>query len=269
MRFKAVLPLFTLLLFFLLWECVVRITHISKESFPAPSDCLSALKDAKLYQVSDSQYNDKPALMAVFHFAKSIARVGIALFAVALVAIPVAVLLEASLLFRFSFTPLFSALASVTPIVWTLLAIRMRVLDDEYARPAFVILAASMFLMSMSIHEQFHAVPNSLRNLGSRLGATRWKHWWRIIFPASAPQLLHLFRLQFLFGLAIVPFVELSGTQYGVGQLVHRAKQGSNISLAFGLIILLAATGYSVDLIFRWIHTKFFRWQIASQQTAS
>lgn len=260
----SALPFLVLLLFFALWESAVRVLRISRDVFPPPSRCLTALADPQLYNVSDSRFNDEPAIMGLMHFASSLGRVAVALVIVGLVAIPFAVWLEWSVRSRQAFTPLFSLLASVTPIVWTLIAIRMEFLDREFGMPAFVIMAASIFLMSLSIRQQFASVPNSQRVLGQRLGATGWKFWRRVIFPSSAPHLLHLFRVQFLFGLTIVPFVELSGVQYGVGQLVYRAKVGSNISLALGLIILLAATGYGVDFLFRALQNKCFKWQMST-----
>ena len=256
-----VLPVVALFSFFVVWEGVVRVFNITSDTLPPPTQCFRALINPKLYEVSNSSLSN-PIGMAVFHFLSSITRVLLALLAVSILAIPIAIVFEAFIGVRVAFTPLFSALASVTPIVWIVLAIRMPFFESEFAAPAFVILAASIFLMSISISQQFQSVPQSLRNLGQRLGANGWKCWRSIIFPYSAPELLHLFRVQFLFGLAIVPFVEVSGAQYGIGQLIYKAKQGSNVSLALGLIILLAATGFAIDFIFRKIEATLFEWSI-------
>src|SRR6267142_4833195 len=138
LRFKGlVLPFLVLFFFFGLWEIGVRVLKTSKDTFPPPSKCFFALTNPKLYEVSDSRFNDKPAVMALFHFSSSIGRVALALLAVAVLAIPCAVLLEGSVHFRLGFAPLFSSLASVTPMVWMLLAIRMPFLNGEYAMPAF------------------------------------------------------------------------------------------------------------------------------------
>ncbi|HET6486822.1 MAG TPA: ABC transporter permease subunit [Spirochaetia bacterium] len=191
----------------------------------------------------------------------SLARVGAALAAALLTAVPLGVLLGRNRLLDRVLSPI-AYLSYPVPKIALLPVIMLLFGLGEWAK-GIVIFLVLFFQTLVTVRDAARAVPEPYVLSIRSLGATRPQVWRYVLWPALLPSLLSSLRIGTGTALAVLFFAETFGTTVGLGWFVMESWMRMSYVDLYAGILCLALLGLAlflaIDLIQRWS----CRWQAA------
>lgn len=101
-----------------------------------------------------------------------------------------------------------------------------------------------------------------LTEMARSLGVTRWTLFSRVLIPAALPQILTSLRVGAALAILGTVVSELYTQQAGLGGLLVNDSNNFEMSLYFGVVVVLGALGIAVTAILRAVETRFYRWRV-------
>ncbi|MCZ7560658.1 MAG: ABC transporter permease [Burkholderiaceae bacterium] len=189
------------------------------------------------------------------HVSSSMARIAAGFLLGSAIAIPVGLLMGSNRFVRamldpysefFRFVP---AIAWLTPVVlWFGIGEISKVLIIIYTTVFIVLINTVVGVANIS--------PNKLRAAAS-LGATPFKTFVHVIWPATVPFVLTGMRLAMGNSFATVVSAEMIAADSGLGFLIYNSRLWMATDHIFVGIICLGALGVLADRVFRFLITRF------------
>ena len=93
------------------------------------------------------------------------------------------------------------------------------------------------------------------------INATPWQIIRKIELPTALPYIFSAFKISLSLSLIGAVVAEFYGADHGLGYLVIYSATQLETELLFLAILILAATGVSVFLVFSWIESRFASWK--------
>ncbi|WP_223700630.1 ABC transporter permease [Sutcliffiella deserti] len=220
---------------FLIWEVAVRIIGWSPAVMPKPTDVAEALYNG---------FADKTLLYDLLASFKRLAvGLGIALVLGTLLGIWLAKSKSADE----TLGTLVLALQSVPSIVWLPLAIIWFGFNETAI--IFIVTLGGTLVMTINMRMGIKSVPPLYIKAASTMGATGIEMFWKIILPASVPYAVTGARLAWAFAWRALMAAELLSMGPGLGYTLKYAADFGQMSLVFGVIIIICVIGSFVDLV--------------------
>ncbi|KMJ58200.1 ABC transporter permease [Bacillus sp. LL01] len=237
---------------FIIWEVAVLLIGWSPAVMPKPSNVAVAL-----YQ----GFTDKTL---VYDLAASFKRLGIGLFLALNIGTLLGIWLAKSKTADETVGTLVLALQSVPSIVWLPLAIIWFGFNETAI--IFIVTLGGTLVMTINMRMGIKSVPPLYIKAASTMGASGIEMFWKIILPASVPYAVTGARLAWAFAWRALMAAELLSMGPGLGYTLKYAADFGQMSLVFGVIIIICVIGSVVDLVIfqRFEKNVIKRWGLES-----
>lgn len=154
--------------------------------------------------------------------------------------------------------PLIELLRPISGIAWIPIAIMIFGIGDGV--PVFLIFYVSIFPIFLNTVAGIKAVPVSLKNAASVLGASRTMMLSRVILPAAAPLILSGVRLSLGVSWMTLIAAELIGADSGLGWRAFWYEQFFSMHKIMAVILIIGVLGYLIDSVVRAFQAYLLSW---------
>jgi NitT/TauT family transport system permease protein len=230
-------PLIAVGLVLLLWQSVIWANLRPTYSFPAPSEVWAALAE---------QWQSGALLRAVW---LSVSRALLGFVASVLIGTPLGLLVARVRPIRAALGPILSGLQSLPSVAWVPAGIVWFGLSSSTIY--FVVLLGAVPSIANGTVSGVDQVPPLYLRVGRVLGARGLRAAWHIVLPAALPGYLSGLKQGWAFAWRSLMAAELItqaprlGT--GLGQLLDAGRELSDVSLVFGMIVMILIVGVAID----------------------
>ncbi|WP_078381358.1 ABC transporter permease [Sutcliffiella halmapala] len=237
---------------FIVWEVTIRIIGWSPAVMPKPTDIAEALYFG---------FSDKTLLYDLF---ASFKRLGVGLGLALIIGTLLGIWLAKSKSADETLGTLVLALQSVPSIVWLPLAIIWFGFNETAI--IFIVTLGGTLVMTINMRMGIKSVPPLYIKAASTMGASGIELFWKIILPASVPYAVTGARLAWAFAWRALMAAELLSMGPGLGYTLKYAADFGQMSLVFGVIIIICVIGSVVDLVIfqRFEKNVIRRWGLES-----
>jgi NitT/TauT family transport system permease protein len=236
MKSAVFLPLIMTCLFIMIWDVSVRCSRT--EIFPGPLNVVRGL-----IELGSNG-------LLIKYLVASLFRVSWGFTLATLVGVPFGLSMGWFRYMREAFNPLIQAFRPISPIAWIPVAILWFGISD--AAPIFLIFLASVFPISVSAAAAVQSVPTVYLRAAQNFGLNWRQLTWRVILPATFPQILTGLRIALGVAWLVVVAAEMIAVNSGLGYLIIDARNaGKRYDLVVAGMIIIGITGWLLDLIMR------------------
>jgi taurine transport system permease protein len=123
-----------------------------------------------------------------------------------------------------------------------------------------VIIAALFPLISIAAMQAVRSVSIRKVQAALSLGATRSMIFWRVLLPASLPGVFTGIRLAVGIGVTMLVGAEMVATSDGIAWMALTAADFVQTDVVLVGVLIMAALGYGLDLIFRRLERRMVHW---------
>jgi taurine transport system permease protein len=123
-----------------------------------------------------------------------------------------------------------------------------------------VIIAALFPLISISAMQAVRAVSVRRIQAALSLGASRATIFWRVLLPASLPGIFTGLRVSVGIGVTMLVGAEMVATSDGIAWMALTAADFLQTDIVLVGVLIMAALGYGLDLIFRAFERRVVHW---------
>jgi NitT/TauT family transport system permease protein len=176
-----------------------------------------------------------------------------------LFAIPVAFLMGWYNKFKNIVDPWIQFFRTIPPIALIPLVILFLGVGEQ--AKVVVIFIASFLVMVVTIYQGVRNVDLTLVKAAYTFGASDFDILFRVIVPASFPYILVASRLGISTGLTTLIAAELTGTTYGLGNMIQEAQLYFRMDKVMLGIICIGIIGFALDRLLLLAEKKLTRWQ--------
>jgi len=174
-------------------------------------------------------------------------------------AIPVAFLMGWYNKFKNIVDPWLQFLRTIPPIALIPLVILFMGVGEQ--AKIVVIFITSFLVMVVTIYQGVRNVDLTLVKAAYTFGASDLDILFRVIVPASFPYILVAARLGISTGLTTLIAAELTGTTYGLGNMIQEAQLYFRMDKVMLGIICIGLIGFTLDRVLLYAEKKLTRWQ--------
>lgn len=232
----VLLPLLVGGLFVLAWDVAVRLS--GSELFPSPLEVVRGL--VELFRKG----------LLLKYVVASLFRVTWGFTLAAVVGVPFGLLLGWFRWAHEAFNPLIQAFRPISPIAWIPVAILWFGVTD--AAPVFLIFLASVFPITVSTMAAVRGVQSVHLRAAQNFGLTRAQLFYRVILPATLPQIVTGLRIALGIAWLVVVAAEMIAVNSGLGYLIIDARNaGKRYDLVVAGMVLIGFIGWLLDLLMR------------------
>jgi NitT/TauT family transport system permease protein len=156
--------------------------------------------------------------------------------------------------------PLAQILRPISPLAWIPLAILWFGVGDIAA--IFLIFVGCFFPLLLTAMSAVHNIPSVYLNAGRNFGLTTREFFLRILYPATAPQLITGARITLGIAWLVVVAAEMISVNSGLGFLIIDARNaGNRYDLVVAGMAVIGVIGLLLDLAMRSLERiEAFQW---------
>ena len=237
---KVLPPVAAVGLVLLVWQIVVWSGVKPRYVLPSPGDAWTALAD---------QWHEGALQRGIWY---SVSRGLLGFAASVVIGTPIGLLVARVRPIRTALKPILSGLQSLPSVAWVPAAILWFGLSPSTIY--FVVLLGAVPSIAIGTASGVDQVPPLYLRVGRVLGARGLRTAWYILLPAALPGYVGGLKQGWAFAWRSLMAAELItqspdlGT--GLGQLLDSGRELSDISLVFGIILVILAVGIAIDQVF-------------------
>ena len=161
--------------------------------------------------------------------------------------------------------PIVQTIAPVAPVAWVPVAIALVGTGDQSA--IFVVFMGVFAVMTLATAAVIASVPDELVKTAKSLGAKGNRLWLWVVFPAAAPSLLTILRVNFFAAWMAVLAGEMAGINSGLGALIILGQQQFNMKLVMAGIITIGIIGFAIDRLMLILQQRLLWWEARGRAT--
>lgn len=176
-----------------------------------------------------------------------------------LAAVPTAFLMGWYNKFKNIVDPWIQFMRTIPPIALIPLVILFMGIGEE--AKLTVIFVAAFLVMVVTIYQGVRSIDLTLVKAAYTFGATDFDIFFRVIVPASFPFILVASRLGISTGLTTLIAAEMTGTIYGLGNMIQEAQLYFRMDRVMLGIICIGVIGFILDRVILFLEKKLTRWQ--------
>jgi taurine transport system permease protein len=192
------------------------------------------------------------------HFLISLMRFGIAFGICVLIGVPVGLLMGMHTGVRAVLDPPIETTRPIPKLA--LLPLFIIWFGIGELSKTIVIIAALFPLISISAMQAVRAVSIRKIHAAQSLGASRRTIFWRVLLPASLPGIFTGLRVSVGIGVTMLVGAEMVATSDGIAWMALTAADFVQTDIVLVGVLIMAALGYSLDLMFRALEQRVVHW---------
>ena len=192
------------------------------------------------------------------HFLISLMRFGIAFGICVLIGVPVGLLMGMHTGVRAVLDPPIETTRPIPKLA--LLPLFIIWFGIGELSKTIVIITAIFPLISISAMQAVRAVSVRRIQAAQSLGAGRATIFWRVLLPASLPGIFTGLRVSVGIGVTMLVGAEMVATSDGIAWMALTAADFVQTDIVLVGVLIMAALGYSLDLMFRAIEQRIVHW---------
>lgn len=244
------LSLLTLSTILLIWWAITGFDLIGPLFLPSPQQVLT-----RFWLVVTDGYMDATLWQ---HLAASLSRIGLALVAALLVALPLGMLIGHYSSVKAVFDPLIEFYRPIPPLAYLpLIVIWFGI--GEFSKMLLIYLAIFAPLTIATAEGVRRIEPNRLRAAQS-LGANQWQLFRYVILPGALPDILTGLRIGLGVGWSTLVASELVAATEGLGFMVQSAAQFLATDVVLLGILVIAIVASLIEFFLRKLQRKLTPW---------
>lgn len=136
---------------------------------------------------------------------------------------------------------------------------------SEIGRIVLIALGTSLVVCVGTI-EAINRVQPSIVKLGLILGLPRTRLYWRVIIPASLPELRGTLRIALALAITLVIVAEFLGVHRGLGYLINLSRVTLSTHTIVLSVILIGTLSWSLDRLIVVVFRIVFQWDRRSER---
>jgi len=245
-------PLFLLLLFFFVWETVVRFFHVPQYILPPPSGIFSSL------------FGDFPLYLS--HGLVTFEEILLGTLIALIVAIMLAFSIFEIKIVEKSLYPLI--VASQTIPVFAIAPLLILWLGYGMASKVLMTALIVFFPIVVNTVDGLKSADEDEINLLKIMNATETQILKKVRIPSALPHIFSGLRV----GVAVSPIGavigEWVGSKSGLGYLMIHANAQLKIDMIFAAIFLLSVIAYSLFILVSFLEKLFLPWKFVKEEVA-
>lgn len=235
------------------WELGAVTKVLNPDILPPPSQVIPYLLGGDLSAgIGPQQVSYGDAIV------RTLMRVTIGLTLGILAALPLSTLIVAVPLIRQFVMPIVQTIAPIAPVAWVPVAIALVGTGDQSA--IFVVFMGIFAVMTLATTASISSVPEELLKTARSLGVSGSRLWLWVVFPAVAPSLLTIVRINFFAAWMAVLAGEMAGINSGLGALIIIGQQQFNMKLVMAGIITIGIIGFTIDRLMLFVQHRLLWW---------
>lgn len=133
----------------------------------------------------------------------------------------------------------------------------------------FLVAKATLFPVLLNTYAGIRGVPETLTDTARTFGLTRIQALLRIGFPHSIPSIVVGARVSLAAALVVTVLTEMVTGNSGVGYYLMVSQQTLSVTKLYAGVIVVAAIGYGLNLVFNLIESRLLRWHISTARGVS
>ena len=227
------------------------LSYYSKDALPGPKATLTVLYE----MVSDPFYdygpNDKGIGLQLF---SSIKTVLMGFLLGSLIAIPIGILMGASLICKQIFYPIVQLLKPVSPLAW--FPIGLVVFKDTGMATIFIVFITSLWSTLINTSFGVASIPQDHKNVAKAFGFSKMRYLTKILIPASLPHIITGLRLSISVAWLVIVAGEMLSGGAGIGFFVWDSWNALSLEKVISAIIIIGIVGLIFDKLFTYIENK-------------
>lgn len=192
------------------------------------------------------------------HFMVSLSRFGIAFIVCVLLGVPIGLLMGMSSSFRALLDPPIEISRPIPKLA--LLPLFIIWLGIGEVSKIVVIIVALFPLISISAMQAVRSVSGRKVQAALSLGASKSMIFRRVLFPASLPGIFTGIRVSLGVGVTMLVGAEMMATSKGIAWMSMTAADFLQTDIVLVGVLIMAALGYSLDRLCRWIEERVVHW---------
>lgn len=249
--FTTLVSVITLATVLFVWWAVTALGYIDALFLPAPQDILS-----RIARLVTTGYMDATLQQ---HLAASLWRIGLAMLAAVLLAVPTGIAIGRSRIARGIFDPLIELYRPVPPLAYLpLIVIWFGI--GELSKVLLIYLAIFAPIAIATASGVRNVDPTRIRAAQS-LGATQWQLLRHVIIPSALPDILTGLRIGLGVGWSTLVAAELVAATLGLGFMVQSASQFLATDVVVSGILVIALIAFVLETGLRHLQRKLTPWQ--------
>lgn len=232
----------------MLWQILSSAGIWNELLFPAPGEVLSAMTGG----FADGTL---PAAIGASMF-----RLGIGYSVALLIGVPLGLFLGRIRLLDDTVGSVAVGLQSLPSICWLPLAILWFGLSE--AAMQFVIVMGSLMAVTLAVRDGVKTIPSLYLRAAPILGATGWRFYRYVLFPASFPSVVTGAKLGWTFAWRSLMAAELLYVTTGIGSTLMMGRELHDMPLVVASMLIIVVIGLITDrLLFRYcenfVHSRW------------
>jgi sulfonate transport system permease protein len=124
-----------------------------------------------------------------------------------------------------------------------------------------VIVTAAVWPVLINTANATRGLDPTLLDTGRILGLRGPSLLWRVVLPATSPQIFAGLRIAISVSLAVMVVSEILGGGSGIGYFISSAQQSFAIDDSYAGVIILCLLGWAFDTLFLLIERRLLSWQ--------
>lgn len=256
-RFRAILlGMISVSTIWALWEIVGRQpgTAIAAVA-PPPSIFLTELSKSSFKIGIGSQ--SVPVWQAVM---SSLFRVMVGMAVSFIAAVVTGICMGMSKTVTMLLSPILRLLAPIAPISWIPIAIVIFGINNFTA--IFIVFMGVYFILTIATLAEIDRLPPEYHVIAQNLGASTWRRWMFVVFPAVLPGVFGLLRINFIAAWMAVLVAEMIGLRDGLGTIIMMGRNLFNSQLIMFGMLVIGLCGFVIDVILKTIGKYVFWWRV-------
>lgn len=211
-RQLLILTILGLVLFFGIWEIVVRVGIISERNLCTPTKVVQTL----IYKL----YNTKPDGSTLFvHFLSSIKLSLFGFILAVIIGVPLGLVMGYYKAMDSFFTPLFEVIRPIPPIAW--IPIVILTLGIGFQAKVFIIFISAFVPCVVNSYLGIKLTDQTLIDVAQTYGATRWQVFTTICIPSSMNMVFTGVRVSLAASWSTLVAAEMLASTEGLGYMIQ------------------------------------------------
>lgn len=232
------------------WWLVTSLNWIEPLFLPPPSAVLD-----KAWLLMTKGYMDATLWQ---HLGASLQRIGLALLAAVLTAIPIGIAIGRNAIARGIFDPLIEFYRPIPPLAYLPLIVIWCGIG-EFSKVLLIYLAI-FAPIAIATATGVRTVDGARLRAAQSLGATRWQLTRHVILPSALPDILTGVRIGLGVGWSTLVAAELIAATSGLGFMVQSAAQFLVTDVVVLGILVIALIAFALEMSLRALQRKLVPW---------
>jgi len=223
----------------------------TKDALPGPLATFTVLKEMLSDPFYDYGPNDKGIGLQLFN---SIKTVLLGFLLGSLVAIPIGILMGASMICKQIMYPIVQLLKPVSPLAW--FPIGLVVFKDTGLATIFIVFITSLWSTLINTSFGIASIPQDHKNVAKAFGFSKMRYLTKILIPFSLPHIITGLRLSISVAWLVIVAGEMLSGGAGIGFFVWDSWNALSLEKVISAIIIIGIVGLIFDKFFTFIENK-------------